>query len=517
MRDTAKQVADGLRGCSWASQVVLNFKEGPPAYILTLDRDMVTDYGLRAVDVANTLRWSMYGPVALKWFEPDAREIDLRLQSGLNERGDFSAIERTSILGSRAAWCRWDSSAPSIRNGLLPAFFALSAACGLLYRPHSLRSTAAVVKNLEVFLASVTLPPGYAFRIDREIYDRLEQFKTLTVLLIAALVLVFITLAAQMESLSAPLLVMSIVPVALSVPLGFLWLTHVGIDVPVIVSLIIMTGIIVNNAILVLDRILKRCANLNSFSAGEVRRSLRYAVRRRTRALFLTSATTILGVTPFLLGASSGSELFRPLAIVVFWGTLASAVATFLVLPAIAAAAPVLARRFPAVRASRTHRGKERALFLALILSGSLAACVREPTTATLSLSLRPGMERVMRIATEERLRSGASRGLAAVGLPASYSISLTYRFRVTSVDAAGMAKIESSLLDGDASPESPSMQNYVESFKRKTFGMTIDRNGRILMMESNYYSPSQINGLPRSRREPRFHKPRRRVTWGCF
>jgi HAE1 family hydrophobic/amphiphilic exporter-1 len=153
-----------------------------------------------------------------------------------------------------------------------------------------------------------------------------------------------------MESLSTPLLVMSVVPVSLSVPLAFLWLVKVPIGVSVIVSLIIMTGIIVNNAILVLDRTLRRCGKLDSWGPAEVRRSLRFAIRGRARALFLTSATTILGIIPFLFGGGSGSALFRPLALVVFWGTLVSVGATFLLLPAIVTAAPVFARRFPAVR-----------------------------------------------------------------------------------------------------------------------------------------------------------------------
>jgi Cu/Ag efflux pump CusA len=58
----------------------------------------------------------------------------------------------------------------------------------------------------------------------------------------------------------------------------------------------------------------------------------------------------VLGIAPFLFGAGAGSALFRPLAVVVFWGTLVSVSATFLVLPAVVAAAPVFARRFPAVR-----------------------------------------------------------------------------------------------------------------------------------------------------------------------
>ncbi|MGA2975801.1 MAG: efflux RND transporter permease subunit [Spirochaetia bacterium] len=351
LRDTAKQVADSLRGSPWVSQVVLNFKEGPPAYILAIDHDTASGCNLSTAAIANTLRWSMHGPVALKWFEPDSQEIDLRVQSGPAERGDLSAIKRTSIIGPQGHVVSVGELGAFQRAQPPSRIFRVDRQRAVSFTAHSgIRDTGIVLKNLETFLASVALPSGYAFRIDRLLYDRLRQFQTLAMLFIAALFLVFITLAAQMESLSSPLLVISIVPVALSVPLGFLWLTHAGIDVSVIVSLIIMSGIIVNNAILVVDRTLKRCAGLDSYSAGEVRRSLRYAVRRRTRALFLTSATTLLGVAPFLLGASTGSELFRPLAVVVFWGTVASVVATFLVLPAIAAAAPVFARRFPAVR-----------------------------------------------------------------------------------------------------------------------------------------------------------------------
>jgi hydrophobic/amphiphilic exporter-1 (mainly G- bacteria), HAE1 family len=351
LRALARETAAGLRGQPWVSQVVLHFKEGPPAYVLDLDHDALGGYGLSAAAVAGTLRWSMYGPVALKWLEPDSREIDLRVRSSLAEHRDLAAITRTVIPASDGR------VVPLERLGT----FRLTRPPSRLFRTerqrtvsltaHSgVRNTAAVLKDLEAYLASVPLPPGYAYRIDPLLYDRLRQLRTLSLLLAAALLLVFITLAAQMESLSSPLLVIAIVPVSLSLPLLFLMLAGNGIDVPVIVSLIIMTGMIVNNAILVLDRTLARCADLDSFSPGEVRRSLRYAVRQRTRALFLTSATTILGVVPFLLGSSSGPELFRPLAMVACWGTLASVAATFLVLPAIAVAAPVFVRRFPMVR-----------------------------------------------------------------------------------------------------------------------------------------------------------------------
>ncbi|HEY9593223.1 MAG TPA: efflux RND transporter permease subunit, partial [Spirochaetia bacterium] len=351
LRATARRAAQALRSEPWAAQVVLNFKDGPPAWILEVNHDVLSEYGLSTSSIAGTLRWGMYGPVALKWFEPDSREIDLRVQSRVDEREDLAAVRRIAVLGSQGRIVSVGQLGSFSLTHPPSRIFRADRQRAVYFTVHSAtRNTAVVLRELEKALAAVPVPPGYAFRIDRAVYEGLDQLRTLSLLLIAALFLIFITLATQMESLSTPLLVMSVVPVCLSLPVVTLLIARFPIDVSVIVSLIIMTGIIVNNAILVLDRTLRRCGDLASWSPAEVRRSLRYAVRGRARALFLTSATTILGIVPFLFGSEEGSALFRPLALVVLWGTLVSVAATFLLLPAIAAAAPVFARRFPEVR-----------------------------------------------------------------------------------------------------------------------------------------------------------------------
>ncbi len=351
LRSTAERVARSLHDEPWVSQVVLNFKEGPPTYLFAADRQALSDHCLTAADIAETLRWAIYGPVALKWLEPGSREMDLRVLGRASERASLRAIEAIAVLGPQGR------SSPLLELG----HFVLAQPPSHLYRTgrqravyftvHSgLKGTGALLSKIEGLLKRVPLPDGYAFRLDAEIYERLNRLRTLGLLLFAAVGLIFITLAAQMESLSSPLLVMSIVPVSLSIPVTLLWISGAGIDVPVVVSLIIMSGIVVNNSILILDRALARCGVVGRFSSREVQRSIRFAVRRRSRALFLTSASTVLGVLPLLFGGSSGPELFRPLAMVLFYGTLASAASTFLVVPAVAARTPIFARRFPKIR-----------------------------------------------------------------------------------------------------------------------------------------------------------------------
>ncbi len=351
LRSTAARVAGELHREEWISQVVLNFKEGPPAYLFAVDHRALAERQVSAREVAEALRWGIYGPVALKWIEPGSPELDLRLGGGFAEPRGLSTIERIGIL---------DPEGRSIPLSQLGQFVSARPAARL-YRAERQRAVSFTVHatarggaehlaKLESLLRSTALPPGCAFRIDRQVYDRLSELHRLELLLAAAIALIFITLAAQMESLSSPLLVMSIVPASLSVPIAVLRLSGACLDVPVLVSLIIMAGISVNNSILILDRALARCERLQSYTRGEVERSVRYAVRSRTRALLLTSGTALLGVLPFLFGGPSEAALFRPLAIVVFCGTLASTGATFLVVPAAAAIAPVFARRFPTIR-----------------------------------------------------------------------------------------------------------------------------------------------------------------------
>ena len=348
LRATAGSTAQALHQKEWVNQVVLNFKPGPPTYLFRIDHELLSQYGVSTASVADALRWGMYGPVALKWFDSDSRQIDLRVRDSQSERENLMEIENTTVLNSKG------QAIPLMQLGS----FKLVHPPSRIYRTDrqravyftvgsTLRNTGLFLDRLRTFLRSVRLPSGYAFRIDRSVYDRIRQFQRLALLLAAALLLIYIALATQTESLTTPLVIMSTVPISLSAPIVFLWASGSGIDVPVIVALIIMSGMAVNNAILILDRTLTRCGRLSSFTAGEVTRSLRYSIRRRARALFLTSITTILGLLPFLFSSTSSSQLFRPLAVVVLFGTVGSIIASFSVLPAVASIAPVFLRRIP--------------------------------------------------------------------------------------------------------------------------------------------------------------------------
>jgi multidrug efflux pump subunit AcrB len=350
LRSLAERTARALRGEPWVDQVVLNFKEGPPTYVFSVNHEDLSYYGLNTSEIARALRWSMYGPVVLKWFEPGSRQVDLRVRAEHTKAVDLDTIRSTGITGSTGRVVAVAQLGRFILTRPPSRIYRNDRRRAVYFTLHTpLHDTRAAVTYLQSFLRNNSLPFGYAFRIDRRIFDRLRRSQTLSILLFGAMVLVFVTLAVQTESLSSPLLVMSIVPFSLAVPIALLWARGSGLDVPVLVSLIIVSGMVVNNAILVVDTVQSRLAAVGGCGKQEIVRSMRYAVRRRTRALLLTSGTVVLGMFPFLFGTAANSELFRPLAYVLVWGTAASVAATFLVLPAVAAAAPVFVRRFPRI------------------------------------------------------------------------------------------------------------------------------------------------------------------------
>jgi hypothetical protein len=143
-----------------------------------------------------------------------------------------------------------------------------------------------------------------------------------------------------------------------------------------------------------------------------------------------------------------------------------------------------------------------------LAACAALASCAAPPRSMTLSLSLRPGMERTMRFVTEQRITGTALRGAGAAGgaprespagsgLPRAASLRLTYTFRVVSVDGSGLAVIESTLRDAAAPQADRAMTRALDAMKRDRVIMTMDRSGRVMRMQSDGPLRFQLPGLP--------------------
>jgi len=186
------------------------------------------------------------------------------------------------------------------------------------------------VADVEQAIADIPLPTLTAMTVGGENEEMRDSFRSLLFAFGLALFLVFLILAAQFESLVQPIVVLTAVPLAsIGAVLG-LWIFGGGINAMSGIGLVILIGIVVNDAIIKVDFINQRR------SAGATKRAaILEAGRLRLRPIIMTTVTTVLGLTPMALGWGSGADLRAPLAIAVIGGLISATLLTLIVVPLI--------------------------------------------------------------------------------------------------------------------------------------------------------------------------------------
>ena len=185
-----------------------------------------------------------------------------------------------------------------------------------------------IAADLRVSLSTLKVPPGIRVRLSGEAADEDGLMGSLTFGALLALLLVFMVMAAQFESLLLPLLVMGAVPFAGVGALILFGLHGTTLNLYSFMGLIVLVGIAVNNAIVLVDT-----ANQIYKSGVPARAAMQEACGRRLRPILMTTATTLLGLLPVALSQADGAELQGPLARVVVCGLLSSTMVTLILIP----------------------------------------------------------------------------------------------------------------------------------------------------------------------------------------
>jgi len=192
------------------------------------------------------------------------------------------------------------------------------------------RDLGSVALEVQTLLDQIPRPVGYDLTVAGKFEEQQKAFRELVISLVLALVLVYMVLACQYESLRDPLVVMLSVPVAAVGVLITLFLTETTLNVQSYIGCIMLGGIMVNNAILLVDQ------------AGQLVRggmpthdALCEAGRRRLRPILMTTLTTILGLLPLALGIGEGADVQAPLARAVIGGLTGSTLITLVLIAAV--------------------------------------------------------------------------------------------------------------------------------------------------------------------------------------
>jgi HAE1 family hydrophobic/amphiphilic exporter-1 len=173
-------------------------------------------------------------------------------------------------------------------------------------------------------------PGGIMVQISGAIEDQMESFMDIAFLMAISLILVYLVMASQFESLKMPFIIMFSIPFAFSGVAVALFLTNTTLSVISGIGAVMLIGIVVKNAIVLVDFI-----NLMRERGNELYEAIALSGRSRLRPVIMTSATTILGMLPLAMSKGSGSELWSPMGIAVIGGLIFSTLVTLVLVPVI--------------------------------------------------------------------------------------------------------------------------------------------------------------------------------------
>lgn len=187
------------------------------------------------------------------------------------------------------------------------------------------------MSDIDREMGKLTMPSGFSINYGGEYEEQQKSFKELLFSLALAIILVYMVMAAQFESLRDPLIILFSIPLAVIGVSLILFLTETTFSMQAFIGVIMLAGIVVNNAIVLIDymNVLRRRDNL------VLRHAVELAGRRRLRPILMTTLTTVLGLVPMALGIGEGSELQAPMARVVIGGLVTSTLITLIFIPTI--------------------------------------------------------------------------------------------------------------------------------------------------------------------------------------
>ncbi len=341
------QLVRRLQGWPGLRNVQQSAEEQHHEFAVRVDRTRAAELGVDVTQTGRALRIALDGIIVSDFIEAD-RSYDVRVrlpQGTIDSPAAMEAILLFGAQGGRPAVYLGDVArvdlvvAPSeIRRENQRRIVEVSAALtGEL-------PLGAVVSALREDLRSFSLPLGYSIHFGGA-YDSLQRGNVLVGTLAGlALFLVFVVMAVQYESLRNPAVILAGVPFAMiGVVIGLL-ATGLPLSMPVWLGIIMLIGVVVNNAIVLVEYI-----ELLRERGTEVVKAIIEAARLRLRPILMTTLTTVVAMSPLALGFGEGSEMLRPLAVCMVFGRFFSLFVSLLLIPSLYLLAQPRAARDPAL------------------------------------------------------------------------------------------------------------------------------------------------------------------------
>lgn len=324
----ANEIKDKMEKIEGLVDISLNVKETIPELQIDLDKDLLNNYKLSYLGVAANISTAIQGTVVSQFREGED-EYDVRVQFDKQFRRRKESVEQIEIPVPGGHMVQLKELANIHEEQATPNIFRenqsrfVSVGCNL-----SGIDLSSAVDKIETLIAETPIPSEYQVIIGGTAEDQQEAFFYLGLAFLAAILLVYMIMASQFESLVDPLIIMFTVPLSVIGVFAFLFITGTSLSVMALVGLVMLVGIAVNNGIVMVDYI-----NQVRDRGVELNEAVMEASLARMRPVLMTAMTTILGMVPLAIELGSGSETWSPLARAVIGGLTTTTILTLIVVP----------------------------------------------------------------------------------------------------------------------------------------------------------------------------------------
>lgn len=295
---------------------------------IVVDKEKIARHGLNSATISTYVRNRVNG-MAAGYLKEDGDEYDIVVRLQEENRNSLDDIRNLSIPTATGGKIKLSEIADVEEYWGPPTITRKSRQriVTMKVTPYN-TSLGELAANIERVLPYVDVPQGVAVRLAGDYEDQQETFADMGMLLALIVMLVYIVMASQFESFSKPAIIMMSVPFALSGVILALWMTHTSLDMIGALGVVMLVGIVVKNGIVLVDY-----TNLMRDRGYELNEAIAMSGASRLRPVLMTAFTTILGMVPMALSSGEGSEMWRPMGIVVIGGLTVSTFLTLFIVP----------------------------------------------------------------------------------------------------------------------------------------------------------------------------------------
>ncbi len=328
--EVANELSAKIKKIKGTKDVTISRDKSKPELQIIFDQEKMSANGLNTAMVANVVKNRVDGMIATR-LRQSGDEYDVVVRFKKSSRSTLTDVENFGVTNTMGQVIRLGEiahvkeywSPPNIERKRKERIVRVS------FTPFE-RSLTDIQTDVEKAIAETPKPAGVMVQISGAIKEQTEAFMDLSLLLLVSLILVYLVMASQFESLKMPFIIMFSIPFAFSGVAIALFLTGTTLSVISGIGAVLLIGIVVKNAIVLVDFI-----NLMRDRGNELYEAIALSGRSRLRPVLMTSLTTILGMLPLSLSTGSGSELWKPMGIAVIGGLIFSTVVTLVIVPVV--------------------------------------------------------------------------------------------------------------------------------------------------------------------------------------